>query len=359
MHESKRSRLANATAILVEITRAYEVESLHHGAIAVANPAGETVAWCGNPDLTTYMRSATKPFQALALFSSGAVERFDIPPEELAIAIASHSGEEFHLRLVDSLAKRAGVKAEWLQCGPHPPYDRLARETMLRLGDAATPMHNNCSGKHTGMLAASIALGAPTETYLDSHHPVQAQIREILSTLTELPSEQIKMGVDGCSAPNFFFPLSRFATALARLAACGATGATEPVRGMKAVWDAMVAHPDVIAGTEDRLDTDLMISAREAGLPLIAKSGVEGTFGLGVVSPFGPLGIALKIEDGSIRGRDCAAIETLAQLGALPEPVAAVVERYHRPILRNLAGLAVGEVRACFRLHWPTGPARR
>jgi L-asparaginase II len=102
-----------------------------------------------------------------------------------------------------------------------------------------------------------------------------------------------------------------------------------------------------------------MAAAREAKLPLIAKSGAEGTFGLGVVTPFGPLGVALKIEDGGDRGRNCVAVETLAQLGALPESVAVAVERYHRPVLRNRAGLSVGEARSCFRLSWPTGPSRR
>jgi L-asparaginase II len=120
----------------------------------------------------------------------------------------------------------------------------------------------------------------------------------------------------------------------------------------------MIAHPEAIAGTHGCLDTDLMTAARDSGLPLIAKSGAEGTFGLGVITPFGPLGIALKIEDGGARGRNCTAIETLAQLGALPERVASAVESYHRPILRNRAGLPVGEVRSCFRLHWPTGPTR-
>jgi L-asparaginase II len=343
--------LSAGTEVLVEVTRGPEVESIHRGAFAVCDPAGQPAAFAGDPRLATYLRSAVKPFQALALYESGAMERFAIPREELAIVIASHGGEPFHVDLVRSLMQRTGVREEWLRCGAHPPYDVVARTAMTRAGASPTVLHNNCSGKHVGMLAAALASGAPVETYVDPAHPVQAATRRRLALVGGLAPEEIGVAVDGCSAPTFRMPLASFATALAHLAAAGAGGGPDLVPGLAAAWTAMVEHPQVIAGTHERLDTDLMIAAREAGIPLIAKAGAEGTYGIAVLSPSrGPLGIAVKMEDGGERGRNAVSCEILDQLGLLAESMRGPLEPYHRPALRNRSGLPVGEIRPSFRL---------
>lgn len=339
-----------STELLVEVIRGPEVESIHRGALAVADPRGRIVASCGDPNLPAFVRSAAKPFQAMALHETGAVERFRVTEEELAIVIASHSGEPFHLDLVRSLQDRSGVREEWLRCGPQAPFDPPTRAAMRRAGDAPTPMHNNCSGKHTGMLAAARLLGAPVDSYLDPSHPVQTGNRRRLALLSDMDPDAIGLGVDGCSAPAFRMPLARFATAYARLAAAGVAGGAEILPGLRAAWDAMVHYPAVIAGTRERLDTALMLAARDSGIPLVAKAGAEGTYAIGVLTSEGPLGIALKIEDGSERARNAVALETLAQLGVLPEPMAAAVRDYHTPAILSLAGAPVGSVRPAFRL---------
>ncbi len=341
---------APATEILVEVTRGPEMESRHRGALAVADPQGRLIASCGDPDLATYVRSAAKPFQALALYESAAMERFRITEEELAVVIASHSGEPLHLDLVRSLQARSGVREEWLRCGPQAPFDPPTRQAMQRAGETPTAMHNNCSGKHTGMLAAALALGAPVDSYLDPSHPVQMANRRRLAIMTGLEPEQIGLAIDGCSAPTFRLPLSRFARAFARLAAAGTAGSDEMLPGLRAAWKAMVGFPAVIAGTRERLDTALMIAAREAGISLVAKAGAEGTYAIGAVTPTGPIGIALKIEDGGERARNSVAVETLAQLGLLPPGMADRVRDYHRPAVRSLAGARVGGIEPVFRL---------
>jgi L-asparaginase II len=286
----------------------------------------------------------------MVLFETGVMEHAALTDEELAVVIASHSGEPFHLKLVESVQRKTGVRTEWLQCGVHPPFDPVARREMARAGISATPMHNNCSGKHTGMLAASLTIGAPIESYIDPEHPVQAGNRRRLAELAGLPAGAIGVGVDGCSAPAFRLPLARFATAMARLTAAGSAGAAEPAPGLAACWRAMVHHPEIIAGTRERLDTALMLAARGAGLPLVAKAGAEGTYTIGALTPDGPVGIALKIEDGGERGRNAVAIEVLAQLGLLTDSMGSALRDYHRPRLRNFAGRDVGDIRPRFDL---------
>lgn len=342
--------LEESTVPLVEVTRGTEVESIHRGAVAVADPSGRVVAAIGNPELATFVRSAAKPFQALALFESEAVARFGIPPDELAIVIASHSGEDFHIRLVESLMRRTEVDPGWLRCGVHAPFDPVTRADLVRRGEAPTTLHNNCTGKHTGMLAAALALREPTDNYLDPAHPVQVINLRLLATLSDLPADAIGIGIDGCSAPAFQLPLSRFATAFARLAAAGIGDARESLPGLASVWRAMVDYPEIIAGTRERLDTALMLAAKRAGVPLVAKAGAEGTYAMGVMTPRGPLGIALKIEDGSERARNAAAVEILAQLGVLDAGFATAMREYHHGSIRNRAGIVVGEVRTRFQL---------
>jgi L-asparaginase II len=342
--------LEGSTEVLIEVTRGSVVESIHRGAVAVCDARGRVVAYAGDPELPTFVRSAAKPFQAMALFETGVMEHAGLTEEELAVVIASHSGEAFHLRLVESLQAKTGVDAAWLQCGVQPPFDPVTRREMTRAGTAPTQMHNNCSGKHSGMLAVSVAIGAPVETYIDPDHPVQQGNRRRLASLAGVTPGEVDVAVDGCSAPAFRLPLGRFAAAIARLTAAGAAGEREALPGLGACWHAMVDFPEVIAGTRERLDTTLMLAAREVGLPLIAKAGAEGTYTIGVLTKDGPVGIALKVEDGGERGRNAVAIETLAQLGLLDDSMAAAMRDYHRPKLRNFAGREVGEVRPRFDL---------
>jgi L-asparaginase II len=338
--------LAIGTEVLVEVLRGPEVESIHRGAFAVCDPAGNRIATAGDPFLPTFLRSAVKPFQALSLFETGAIDRFAIPLEELAIVIASHGGEPFHIDLVESLLARTGVRADWLQCGPHPPYDTVARAAMIRSGEAPGVLHNNCSGKHAGMLASALAAGAPIESYLDFVHVVQDGTRRRLAGLAGMEPESIGLAIDGCSAPTFRMPLDRFAVVLARFAEAGAGGTPEASFGLAAAWEAMVTYPEVIAGTHKRLDTDLMLAARQAGLPLIAKAGAEGTYAVALLSPaHGPIGIAIKMEDGGERGRNAVACEILDRFGLIGAPMRPAIEPYHKPALRNRAGRVVGAIR--------------
>ncbi|MBK8232684.1 MAG: asparaginase [Candidatus Eisenbacteria bacterium] len=366
-----------AYAPMVEVTRGVSIESAHRGAIAAVDMNGRLIASIGTPAHPVFVRSCAKPFQALALVCSGAADAFGVTEEELAVVCASHSGEPEHVRLVTSLLQKAGISLDHLKCGAHPPFDSNARRALAAQGAAPSVLHNNCSGKHAGMLVTAQHLGLPLDDYTDPEHAVQVAIRVLLGFLSGLEPEEITVAVDCCTAPTYCLPLRSFALAFARLAAVGEGIAIQPAGegwdgeedapvefdleaesafpvsirdGLTRVWRAMRDHPVLIAGTRGRLCTDLMLHARGLGLPLVAKSGAEGAYAMAVVQDGRAYGITLKVEDGAQRARDAAAIDTLLQLELLPESSSEALAGYHRQPVLDHRDRTVGEVRARFRL---------
>jgi L-asparaginase II len=288
------------------------------------------------------MRSSAKPFQAQALYLSGAIERFGITPAEVALACASHSGTSQHVAIAANFLKKIGLGPEYLACGAHLPYDSEARRSLQQTGQPATVLHNNCSGKHTGMLAASLALGTDPRGYEQPEHPVQ-QLN--LQTLRDLSGFQpIAYGVDGCSVPTFVLPLAPAARMFALLAQPEAAppGYQE---GLEQVFRAMRQHPDLVAGPQS-IDTVLMQK-----LPhLVTKGGADGYYGMALRDTrWGAIGIALKIESGVNAAREPMVIRLLEELGILaPE----VELEWRRPLIQNVRKLDVGYLEARLELSW-------
>jgi L-asparaginase II len=338
---------------LVEVWRGDVVESLHHGAIVVADDAGRRLAAVGAPDTVTFLRSSAKPVQILPLLQSGAAERFGFTDEEIAVMAGSHGGEPFHLAAVRSVLARIGVGEDALQCGAHAPYHRPSARALRAAGTTPTAIHNNCSGKHAGMLALAVALGADIRTYLEPDHPVQKRIRRAILDLSGAPPAALRTAVDGCSAPTFALPLSGAARLYARLLAperapAGLGAAIRRATG------AMRRHPEMVAGT-GRLCTRLM---RLAGDGLIAKIGAEGVYGLGFARHGRGIGIILKIADGDgERARPLAAIETLRQLQVIDANQATELRAEFVPDQLNRRGIKVGKVAPIFDL--ALAPERR
>jgi len=330
------------TEILVEVTRGGRVESEHRGAIAVVDAAGKLIAYAGDVQLVSYLRSSAKPFQLLPLIESGAADRFSFTDAELAIIAGSHSGEPRHVAAVQSILNKIGLSESALQCGIHVPFSPGAVKALRDAGRDPTELYNNCSGKHAGMLAQAIDRGLSTTDYLDPQHPVQLAIRQRLAELGEIAADQIDVGVDGCSAPCFAMPLRASALAFAKLADAKAG----PLQRVARV---MMTYPEMVAG-KGRLDTDLMRAA--PGL-VVSKGGAEGYHGMGLVAENGPaLGVAIKIGDGDgRRGGHPVVIEVLRQLGVLDEAALAALQSYRTWKITNHRGLEVGEVRANFRVH--------
>lgn len=334
--------------ILVEVRRGGIVESRHRGAIVAADPEGHVIASVGPDSLVTSTRSTIKPIQAIPFITSGAADHFSVDERELAVVCASHEGEPIHTETVAGMLARAGLDESALRCGAQPPYNAETAKRLEASGQPFNQLHNNCSGKHTGMLMTAVLRGLPLDDYVSIEHPVQ---REIISAFTSLAGldENLPTAIDGCAAPTFAAPLRSLAVAFARLISQSDDGS--PVSGAaNRIVRAMINHPEMVGGTKGRFDTELL---RASHGKLICKIGAEASYVIGVLPcerfPRGA-GIALKMEDGSYRGLGPAVVETLAQLGVLNEQEAGQLEKFHQPIVENRRGANVGEVRAVFNL---------
>ncbi len=354
----KGSRLSYQPVL--EVTRGNVVESVHYGAVAVANARGELVAWWGDPEVVTFLRSSAKPFQALPLLESGAADRFGLSPKQLAVICASHSGTDEHVATVASVQAQAGVREKDLLCGVHPPYDPATSRRLKEAGEEPTPNRHNCSGKHTGMLALARFLGESTEDYIDPAHPIQRRILAAFAEMCAVEPSQVEVGIDGCSVPTFAVPLQAAAGAYARLAGPSALGGTRAAACQR-IFAAMTAHPEMVSGP-GRFDTVLM---QATGGRMVAKGGAEGYHGIaltpGALGRGSPaLGVAIKIADGDVGSRSdtppgqragsrvvLAVLESLGALGV--GDVSRLAEFGPTPVT-NWRGLRVGEMRACLRL---------
>ncbi len=335
------------------LIRGETVESIHFGAIAVVAAGGGLIASYGEPQTVTFLRSTAKPFQALPFIEAGGPEHFDLTAKEIALICASHSGTDEHFGVLQGLQAKTGVSEGDLLCGVHMPYDQATAEALRKRGEEPSPNRHNCSGKHTGMLAFCRMKGWPLDTYLDRDHPVQQVILRTLAEMSSLPIEQVALGTDGCSAPNFALPLYNAALSYARLCQPDEFS-MERASACQTITKAMTSHSRMVAGP-DRFDTRLMEVAEGR---IVAKGGAEGYQGLGILpgtlsSGSPAVGIAIKISDGDSKGRARAAVtlETLRQLGALHEDELAQLKNYgpYSPV-HNWRDLVVGAAHPSFEL---------
>lgn len=325
---------------VVEVVRGAVVESRHRVHVAVVDAAGVVRASAGDAELVTFVRSAAKPFQALPVISEGAMDRFGITLEEIAVICGSHSGEPRHVAAVTSILRRIGLDGEALACGPHAPFDRAAQRELAEAGLEPGRLHNNCSGKHAGMLAVARVNGWDPVGYHLPEHPVQGRVLAELERWLELPPEAMAMGTDGCAAVTVGVPLRSIALGYARLAQAARVGEREPTY----VVGAMTNYPEMVGG-EGRLCTELMTCA--AGR-LFAKVGAEGVYCVGV--PGAELGIALKVEDGAQRAIGPAILAILRELDLISEDDLGTLLRHAYPEVLDTRGEVVGQVRAAVEL---------
>ncbi len=335
---------------MIEVTRGPIVECVHWGALTVVDAAGRVVASFGDPDTVTFLRSSAKPFQALPFVERGGPQAYGFTDRELALTCASHSGTDEHVRVAQGMQAKIGVSESDLMCGVHLPMHEATAFRLIREGVDPTPNRHNCSGKHTGMLAHALLRQLPKADYINFNHPIQISILETFAEMCGLEKEEVVLGVDGCSAPNFAVPLRSAAFGYARLA--DPSGLPDSrAEAVDLIWRAMTSHPDMVGGPA-RFDTRLM---EITGGKLLAKSGAEGYHGLalrpGALGPGSPaFGIALKIADGDAAGRanSCAVLELLRQLGALDDAQMAELSEYHAHPLYNYRHIHVGSVRPVF-----------
>lgn len=321
--------------VLVNLIRGGHVECRHRGAVAICDTRGRVVHSWGDIDNPVYPRSAIKTLQALPLVETGAADHYELSPAELALACASHNGEPAHTDAVASLLARIGLGADDLECGAHMPYHEPTAAQMLRAGREPGRIHNNCSGKHVGMLVTTCYCGEPTAGYIEPDHPSQRRWIDTLGELADVDMARLPASRDGCGIPVIALPLRAMATAFARVAAPDDLPAARG-KALARFVEAIAAHPFMVAGS-GRLCTEVM---RLTGKRLLLKTGAEGVFT--VILPAQGLGVALKIDDGNTAAAEVAVLHLLERLGALTgDDRDALADRLRIPI-RNTRGLLTG-----------------
>ncbi|HUE99717.1 MAG TPA: asparaginase [Anaerolineales bacterium] len=347
---------------LFEVTRGDLVESVHHGSIAVVDSNGRLISAYGDPKAVAFLRSSAKPFQAIPFVEQGGVEFFGFTPCELSISCASHEGSDAHVQTVAGIQNKIGVEESSLQCGIHMPGDVAAFKSLIVSDKQPSPNQNNCSGKHSAMLAFAKMRDLPLESYLDLNHPIQQDIRASFAEMCLLPIKEVVLGTDGCSAPNFAVPLYNAALAMARL--CDPRElSNERASACRKITSAMTTHPEMVSAYGE-FDEKLM---RAGEGRIVCKRGAEGyqIIGLlpGVLSPDSPgVGIALKVSDGdpsrtaldlthSTRVRSAVTLEILRRLGVLSSKQEQALASFGpvKPV-KNHRGIVTGQSRPVFEL---------
>ncbi|RUM26255.1 asparaginase [Rhizobium vallis] len=324
--------------VTVEVTRGLLVESRHRGAVAVVDGDGKLVFSAGDIEAAVFPRSSCKAMQALPLVESGAADAYGFGDKELALACASHNGEEEHVALAASMLARAGRGVEALECGAHWSMNQKVLIQQARTLDAPTALHNNCSGKHAGFICACCHKDLDPKGYVGYDHPLQVEIRAAMESLTGAVLGAESCGTDGCSIPTYAVPLRGLAHGFAKMA----TGVgLEPLRAKasRRLVEACMAEPFYVAGS-GRACTKLMQIAPGR---IFVKTGAEGVFCAAI--PEKGIAIALKCEDGTTRAAEAMVAATLARFFETEEKIHATLMGFAMTSMHNWNGIHVGDVR--------------
>ncbi|MBB2840673.1 UNVERIFIED_ORG: L-asparaginase II [Rhizobium etli] len=323
--------------VVVEVTRGLLVESRHRGAVAVVDGDGSLIFSLGDIEAAVFPRSACKAMQALPLVESGAADAYGFGDKELALACASHNGEDEHVALAASMLARAGRNAEALECGAHWSMNQKVLIQQVRRLEAPTALHNNCSGKHAGFICTCCHRDIDPKGYVGYQHPLQVEIRATMESLTGAVLGAESCGTDGCSIPTYAVPLRSLAHGFAKMA----TGnGLEPLRAKasRRLIEACMAEPFYVAGS-GRACTKLMQIAPGR---IFVKTGAEGVFCAAI--PEKGIAIALKCEDGATRAAEAMVAATLARFFETEETVHAGLTAFAATSMRNWNGIHVGDI---------------
>ena len=328
----------------VEVVRGDLVESRHAVHVAVSDVDGRLVASLGDPTSMTYYRSAAKPMQALPLVEEGVADSIGLSMAELALCCASHEGEAMHVDGARSILRKARADEGDLQCGAHAPFSVEAARALRDAGLEAGRIHNNCSGKHAGMIALASQLGSSPTDYHRPEHPVQRRMLDEIVRWSGVPEEGIHTGVDGCGVVCFAVPLAAMARSFAAFVSASDRG-----EAASTIVEAMTSHPFMVGGT-GRTCTDVM---EAIGDRVFVKLGAEGVYAGGLRGR--GLGFSIKVMDGGRRAVEVALIRVLDELGVLTAEEREMLRPHGNPDILNTRGEIVGEVRAKFTLSTAAG----
>lgn len=320
---------------LVALTRSNRIESIHNGYLCITDSSNNILYNIGDCEAKIFLRSSAKPFIATTFIRSGAMEKFDINEKELAIICSSHTGEDYHRETISSILNKIGLSEEDLKCGRSNPYNKEMNKMLIKKDERPSKLYNCCSGKHSGMLAACKSLGLPIDSYNDKCHPLQKQILYNISKLLDCTEEDVILGVDGCTVPNFMITVQQLSYLYALLADGGNTK-EEYKEPLTKIRNSMLKYPEMVGGNGE-FCTELMV---HTGKKLIAKVGDEGIYCVAI--PERKIGIVVKIADGNERACFPVITNVLEQLGILTESEFQQLYNWAFTPLKNHMGDIIG-----------------
>ncbi|EFV76703.1 asparaginase [Cytobacillus pseudoceanisediminis] len=326
---------------LVEEVRGGLVENIHTGIICGMNDQLESFYQVGDEEHYTYFRSASKPIQALPVFLTDIIDKYGLTEQEAALFTASHRGEPYHIKALESMLAKLPVKEEELYCPPSYPLNIQPREEMIRQGIQKRRLYHNCAGKHMGFIAVCREWGFPVEGYWKEDHPLQKHIMDILSHLSGIPVSAIHIGIDGCGTPVFAIPLKRMSEVYLKLACPDLIQDPQLQLAVNKMTAIMNNQFNMVAS--QHFICSILLEDKN----IVAKGGAQGVYCFGLKKE--RAGFALKVLNGSE--------------DVWPNIVASILEQIHysnhetiknlrnlRPsVIRNDAGMEVGSIKEIFQ----------
>ena len=324
--------------ILVEVYRNKVLESFHRGVICIVDREGKVIYSEGDVQQICYPRSAMKLIQVMPLLELGGIERFGFTLEEIAVMCGSHNAEPEHLRVVNSILQKIGLDKENLKCGSQYPTSKKDADELIRKSEKPHHIHNNCSGKHAGMLALCKLLNVEIDDYLNPSHPIQTLILQYVEEMYEYPKDKMVTALDGCSAPIYSIPIYNQALAFKNLTA---TAFYTPKRKLacKTIVEAMSTYPFMVAGSK-RYCSDMM---KICGSRIIGKTGAEGVFCMSLLQE--QMGVCIKIDDGKMLPQYNVAQALVEATGIFDKEILLPLQSYKQSDLNNFNKRTTGEIK--------------
>ncbi|KAI4621081.1 hypothetical protein J4E83_005444 [Alternaria metachromatica] len=338
------------------------IENRHNVHAAIVDASGKLLYTIGDYQRMTLARSSTKPIQTLAILETGAAERFDYDDADVALMCASHSSEPRHIERAQAMMKKTGEKEKVLTCGGHPAQNAAINRAWIKEDFTPTAIYNNCSGKHVGMVAGALCLGATAHDYYLHEHAMQQCVYRAVEDISGLTKKEVLWTVDGCNLPTPAMPLPNLALMFARLADAadlsdGPSKETldQRTQHLARIHKCMASYPGLVAG-EGRFDTALMTPYSGQ---VVGKIGADACYAVAVRAVpdadlagmnHGAIGIAVKVEDGNLDVLYAAVMEILEQLNIGSSEVRQSLDGWRYPKIVNTAGVVTGGYEHCFKV---------
>lgn len=329
--------MASKQPLVVEVLRGSVVESVHQVMVVVVNEIGSVTNYWGNPQFLTVPRSAIKMLQALPLIESGAADKFGLEEKHIALACSSHRGEKDHVAALAQWNEKVGIKESDYVLGPHMPSDEVSSHELIRKGQKPGVLHNNCSGKHSGIITTCKHLGEDPAGYDKYEHNAQKRLRKILTETMKVDYSKVAYGTDGCGIPTYAVPLQSLAAGMSVF--INSKEATPRKQAAERIIHAMRTYPFYVSGSGS-FNTDIIEKSQGRA---IIKGGAEGVY-CGVLTEK-KVAFAIKVADGATRASQIVAATLLLQLGGLNENEFKALSKHTQPVITNWKGDVVGQIR--------------